>query len=520
MKKSRLTRWLMIAAILAILTALIGCGSGSDAQTESDTGELEYNSVSELRDGRIGILTGTIYDSVTKEVLPGLDYQFFSTISDLSAALLSNKIDAFAEDENIIKEMMRHNEGVGMLPEEVSSIDVGIIFAQNAHGEKLQQQFNAFLAEKRESGEVDALYKKWEDSDTSTTMMDYEALPATNGTITMATSGMSFPFDFVVNNKIVGYETELIALFCEENGYGMEVMQTDFAAIIAAVQSGKADMGSSGIGITEERMTQVNFSDSTAVIKGFFAVRKSVPKDKSFFRNITGSLYRTFVKEHRWRLFINGIITTLLITLLSLAFGTIIGFLSYQTARRNFGGLFARITEFFIWLIHGMPTVVFLMILYYIIFGKASISGFYVAVIGFTLAFACSMYNMLKAGERAVDKGQSEAAFTLGYTRSETFHQIILPQAACHFMPSYKAEIVSLIKATAVVGYIAVQDITKVGDIIRSRTYEAFFPLIMIAIMYFVMSALLTAIVNKTDFIIDPDKRDKKKILKGVRQHD
>ena len=164
--------------------------------------------------------------------------------------------------------------------------------------------------------------------------------------------------------------------------------------------------------------------------------------------------------------------------------------------------------------------VVLLMILYYIIFGSLSISGFVVAVIGFTLTFACSMFSMLKAGEKAVDKGQKEAAFTLGYTPSQSFYKIILPQAAWHFMPSYKGEIVSLIKETAVVGYIAVQDITKIGDIIRSRTYAAFFPLIVIAVMYFVMAGILTSLISNIDLLIDPNKKDKNRILKGVDTDD
>ena len=85
-------------------------------------------------------------------------------------------------------------------------------------------------------------------------------------------------------------------------------------------------------------------------------------------------------------------------------------------------------------------------------------------------------------------------------------------------MPSYKSEIVSLIKATAVVGYIAVQDLTKVGDQIRSRTYEAFFPLIVVTILYFVLSALLSALINRIDFVSDLRKRSPEQILKGVNR--
>ena len=481
---------------------------------------LEYNSIEELEGKRIGILTGTIYDGITKSVLSNADYHYYSAITDLTSALLSNKIDAFAEDESILKEIIKNNKEIGYIPKEVSSVEVGVIFGKSERGLKLQSEFNEFLSKTIDSGLSKELYDKWENSDNNTSMLDYSALPATNGSIIMATSGMSYPFNFVLNNKVVGYEAELIARFCEEYGYSMEVMQMTFDGIISAVQSGKVDMAASGIGYTEERAKQVNYSIPDSVIKGYFAVRTDAKDDTPFLEKIYDSFERTFIKEDRWKLFVQGIIVTLLITILSLIFGTILGFIAYKIARHNLDGLFAKGVDFIIWLVRGLPTVVLLMILYYIIFGNISINGFYVAVIGFTLTFACSMYSMLKGGEKAVDIGQKEAAFTLGYSPSETFNKIVLPQAAYYFLPSYKAEIVALIKATAVVGYIAVQDITKIGDIIRSRTYEAFFPLIVIAIMYFVMAALLTAIVNRIDFIINPDKRDKEKILKGVDRHD
>ena len=487
---------------------------------DNDALTLKYNSIEELEGKRIGILTGTIYDGITKNVLSNGDYHYYSTITDLTSALLSNKIDAFAEDESILKEIVKNNKEISIIPTEVSSVEVGVIFAKSERGLKLQSEFNDFLSKTIESGLAKELYDKWENSDNSTTMLDYSALPATNGSIIMATSGMSFPFNFVLNNRVVGYEAELIARFCQEYGYSMEVSQMTFDGIISAVQSGKVDMAASGIGYTEERAKQVNYSIPDSVIKGYFAVRTDAKDDNLFLDSIIDSFNRTFIKENRWMLFVNGIITTLLITILSLILGTILGFVSYTIARNNFDGIFAKIVDFIIWLVRGMPTVVLLMILYYIIFGNVSINGFYVAVIGFTLTFACSMYSMLKGGEKTIDKGQKEAAFTLGYTPRDTFFKIILPQAAYHFMPSYKAEIVSLIKATAVVGYIAVQDITKVGDIIRSRTYEAFFPLIVIAIMYFVMSGVLTGIVNRIDFVIDPNKRDNQKILKGINIHD
>ena len=178
------------------------------------------------------------------------------------------------------------------------------------------------------------------------------------------------------------------------------------------------------------------------------------------------------------------------------------------------------ITSKCMWLVQGMPGVVLLMILFYVIFGSVSISGIIVAVIGFTLTFGASVYGLLKMGVGAVDYGQYEAAYALGYSNIRTFFRIILPQAIPHVMDAYKGEIISLLKGTAIVGYIAVQDLTKMGDIVRSRTYEAFFPLIAVTVIYFVLEILLGIFVSRIKINTDPKRRSREAILKGVNTND
>ena len=160
------------------------------------------------------------------------------------------------------------------------------------------------------------------------------------------------------------------------------------------------------------------------------------------------------------------------------------------------------------------------MILYYIIFGSVSINGIAVSVIGFTLTFGAAVFGLLKMGVGAVDHGQYEAACALGYSNRRTFFRIILPQALPHVLSAYKGEIVGLIKATAIVGYIAVQDLTKMGDIVRSRTYEAFFPLIAITVIYFVLEGLIGFLVSRIGVNINPKRRRPADILKGVKTDD
>ena len=127
---------------------------------------------------------------------------------------------------------------------------------------------------------------------------------------------------------------------------------------------------------------------------------------------------------------------------------------------------------------------------------------------------------MLRVGCNAIGRGQLEASTAMGYSDNQSFFRIILPQAAQHFLPIYRNEVVTLIKETSVVGYIAVLDLTKISDLVRSRTYEAFFPLIVTAVMYFILTAVLTRIVTAIEHAIDPKRRKTDKILRGVKQEE
>ena len=109
-----------------------------------------------------------------------------------------------------------------------------------------------------------------------------------------------------------------------------------------------------------------------------------------------------------------------------------------------------------------------------------------------------------------------EAAYALGYTKNNTFFKILLPQALKVFIPTYSSQVVGLIKATSVVGYIAVNDLTSVGDIIRSNTYEAFFPLIAVAIIYFMLTWIISKLLGAVGRRFDPKKRKTSNFLKGV----
>ena len=279
--------------------------------------------------------------------------------------------------------------------------------------------------------------------------------------------------------------------------------------------------------VTPEREEEVLFSTPTSHGGIVLAVRASdlategrdADKKPSGLDGVRLSFEKTFLRENRWKLFMQGVKTTMLITMLSILFGTMMGFGIFMLCR-NDNPVANTVTHFCIWLVQGMPMVVLLMILYYVVFGNVAISGIVVAVIGFTLTFGAAVFGLMKMGVGMIDRGQYEAAYALGHSNRHTFYRIILPQAIPHVLPGYRGEIVSLIKATAIVGYIAVQYLTKMGDIIRSRTYEAFFPLIAVTVIYFVLEGLLNTLTGWLQVRSNPKKRGKERILRGIKTDD
>ena len=237
------------------------------------------------------------------------------------------------------------------------------------------------------------------------------------------------------------------------------------------------------------------------------------------FAGLKSSFEKTFIIGERWKEFGKGITTTLLITLLSIVIGAILGFAVYILCRKG-GKIPNAIKKVFALIIHGMPEVVLLMIFYYIIFGKLDVTGILVAVVVFSILFCINIEDMLTNAVNAIDKGQFEASLALGYSDRSTFYKIILPESLKYFLPNFKSAVVSQIKSTAIVGYIAVQDLTKTSDIIRSSTYEAFFPLIVTAIFYFLMVWVLTVVVNKIEINNASSMAKTMKFLKGVDLHD
>ena len=479
----------------------------------------EFETIEDLNGHDIGVQTAVLYEELIQDRVPDSTFQYYTMPNDMILALQSGKVDAYLIEEVSYGVQKKNHPDLTVLEEPAGYINATCIIGNNEKQDRLLSDLNSFIAESRENGLLDELYDYWiTDFDPINDTCDVTGFTGENGIISVAIEGGYEPFSFISNGQESGFDVDFICRFARAYGYTPEFYEVPFEAIAPGVETGKYDIGMN-IVVSAERNETGTLSDVYYSTPIRLVIMGEDESNTTFLDSLKDSFYKTFIRESRWELFVQGAGITILITLASIIAGTFLGFVVYMICRK--GSIIAnKTTNFFLWLIHGMPTVLLLMILYYIVFGSSRLSGTWVSVVGFSLMFACSMIDMLRVGCNAIGRGQFEASRALGYSESQSFFRIILPQAAQHFLPIYRNEVVTLIKETSVVGYIAVLDLTKISDLVRSRTYEAFFPLIVTAIMYFVISALMTKIVTFIEHAIDPKRRKKEKILKGIKEQE
>ncbi|MBP3719667.1 MAG: amino acid ABC transporter permease [Eubacterium sp.] len=218
----------------------------------------------------------------------------------------------------------------------------------------------------------------------------------------------------------------------------------------------------------------------------------------AYFSNLSETFEKCFIKDDRYLLLLNGIGVTIKVSILAAIMGLLIGFLialcnlSKKKALNVIGKVYTDI-------IRGTPSVTQLMIIYFVVFKTVDWPKWIIAAIAFSINSGAYVSEIIRAGILSIDKGQTEAGRSLGLSKAQTMMSIIVPQAVKNIFPAMCNEFITLIKETAIVGYVGLVDIQKAGDFIKSATYEAFMPLIATAIIYFVLIKLLTLALGRVE---------------------
>ena len=223
------------------------------------------------------------------------------------------------------------------------------------------------------------------------------------------------------------------------------------------------------------------------------------------FNNLSEEFYQSIIEQDRYKFILEGLGRTVVIAIFAVIIGVLLGILIALI--RNYheetdkGKFLNKLAELYVTIIRGTPAVLQLMIIYYIIFRTVDINPVLVGIIAFGINSGAYVSEIIRSGITSIDKGQKEAASSLGLTYRETMKSIILPQAIRNVLPALGNEFITLLKETSVAGYIGIVDLVKAADIIASGTYNYFFPLIIIAIIYLILtiglSKLLTVFEKK-----------------------
>lgn len=497
---------LRFICILLALTALLSCfilytANAADTETQNDD---TIKNIEDIPGKTIGVQIGTTGDEYATEYEgddAGTKIERYNKVADAIQSLKQQKVDCVVIDEQTALSFTEKNTDIKILDEEFAKEQYALCVKKG--NKELLDNINYAIETLKANGTLSDIIKNYTGSDIEKGTKPYKQkdIEHNNGTLIVATNAQFKPYEYYENGEIVGIDIDLMKAICDELQMELKIEDIEFDSIITSVQSGKADVGASGMSVTEDRKKNVDFSDFYTETKQVIIVRdtENITNNLSFL----DKLQQNFVDSSRWSYIVTGLSNTIIITIFAIIIGIVLGALIAIVRtihdQNNKLKILNFICKLYLTIIRGTPAMIQLLIIYYVIFASVNVDKILVAVISFGLNSAAYVAEVIRSGISSVDKGQFEAGRSLGLTYKQTMISIILPQAFKNILPALCNECISLLKETAISGYIGLTDLTKAGDIIRSQTFEAFIPLIAVAIIYLVIVMLLTAGVNKLE---------------------
>ena len=492
--------------LFIVLLTLMFAGCGQSAKEASDV-----HGVDDLPGKKIGVQIGTVGDTYASDYEgdeAGTVVERYSKGNDAVSSLKNGKIDCVIIDEQPAKEYVKRNSDLSILEEEFTLEEYAIVIAKG--NDSLEEDINKALAELTADGTLDMIINHYINDEEEPEGLAYispEGLDYANGELVMATNAAFPPYEYYNNNSIVGIDAEMARAIADKLNKRLVIEDMEFDSIITAVQGGKADIGVAGMTVTEDRLKNINFSDSYTTSKQVIIVRNG---SGGAVASLKDSFYQCFIEDNRYQYLLQGLGNTILISLIAVLLGVAIGFcVAIVRATHDKTGnmkLLNALCHVYLTIIRGTPAMIQLLIIFYVIFASTS-NKIAVAALAFGINSGAYVAEILRGGIMSLDQGQFEGARSLGLTHVQTMRYVILPQTFKNTLPALANEFIVLIKETAISGYIGLQDLTMAGNIIRSNTYQAFLPLISVAAIYLVIVMILSAGVQKLEKNLKKNER-------------
>ncbi len=465
--------------------------------------------VESLRHARIGVIQGSAHDIYAQKHFPDAVLLQYLSVPDMILAVETGHLDAAIYEEGGLRALLKEKPRMAQLGDSIFEAQVGAGFHPDS--DTLRQQFNAFVAQIKADGTWQDMVERWMQQ--GRTEMPAIALNPNAPPLRVGNAILGLPSVAVQNGQKVGFEIEMATRFAAAIGRQPTWNTVDWNALIPALVSKKIDVIISSMYITPERQKRIDFSTPYHSSGNYFFTLASrlsqagaPPPRKdigSFWSRLQDSFYSNLILEDRYLMLLEGLWVTLKLSVFSALLGTLIGAVvcALRMAASPWLNAPARM---YIAILRGTPVLVVLMLIFYVVFASVQVSPVLIAVIAFGMNFGAYAAEIFRSGVQGIDLGQTEAGISMGFTPMATFWHIVLPQTIQRILPVYKGEFISLVKMTSIVGYVAVQDLTKASDIIRSPTFDAFFPLVMVAMLYFVLAWALIQILEWVERRTDP----------------
>ena len=544
---ARRRRWFFFALLAVVLAAFA-------IQSRGRQKDVAVNSFGDLNNSKIviGVEKDTNAFLRAVETFPRASMRRYDDPTAMTQALKNGEVDAIAHDRPYLEYFASVDPDFVVLSDSVGENSIAV--AAPPGQPELLRQTNEFISIFRGERAVEDLDERWDGAfkpvdSTAKSLADdmYERwfkssdsqlpeIPPPSDPINAGrpyVAGIALdnpPVGFVEDDgEAAGYEVEFVKRLALYMNAEIVVRPLLFEELSPALNSEAVDLGFGFLDSDSSRLSYAVFSepyinaptavmvcrdrlvadDRPVVYCAGMAPAQITVDQLTFTQRIKRSFEKTFLVDNRWKLFWKGLLVTIYITVVATVLGTLLAVLQCWMRRSKLAWL-RYPAKTYIAFMQGTPILVILLVLYYVVFTKLSISGEMVAAIALALNFAAYAGEQMRTGVDGIDKGLIEAAVALGFGRFDVFRKIIFPIACRRIMPVYKGEFISLLKTTSIVGYVAIQDLTKASDIVRGRTYEAFFPLIATAIIYLVTAHLLASGFAYLEYRLDPVTRRKR----------
>lgn len=510
MKFRKKTAKFLLAAMLCSVIGIFATGEVIPvvaAQTQEDGSKevsKEITCVDDIPGHKIGVQLGTVGDTYASDYEKSGEAEVvrYSKGSEAVLALVQGKVDCVIIDEQPAISFVNANEGLKILDEEFATEEYAICLAKG--NDELKNELDDALSQLKSDGTLQNIIDYYIGNENGNVKRYEKKDVKRNGKLVMATNAEFPPYESRSSEgEVIGIDADVAAAMCDILGKELVIDDIAFDSIIPAVQSGKADFGLAGMTVTPDRLKNINFTQSYTTSKQVIIVRDKKIIEDNKKQTLIDKFKNDFIKESRWKNLARGLGRTLVITIFAAIIGIIIGFIiaiirsNYdKTGKLPILNFLARV---YLTVIRGTPTVVQLLIIYYVVFASVNVNKMLVAILAFGINSGAYVAEIVRSGIMSTPVGQMEAGRSLGLSYGQTMKHIIMPQAFKNVLPALGNEFIVLLKETSVSGYIGLSDLTRGGDTIRSITFDAMLPLLAVALCYLIMVVILSSLVNRLE---------------------